>query len=71
MKLIVNYSLNSHVSNDTVREFENTILSEVNNTTASLRNSVVTSQLFYISYTAIKLGYCPSYKKDTIKKQNG
>jgi hypothetical protein len=63
MKLIVNNKHNTHVSNDTVKEFENTILTDgIRNSNAS-RNPILLKFLFYAYYLCIKIGYLPSAKR--------
>ena len=70
MKLIVNNKINSHVSNDTVKELENTILSDSFKPKTTPRNPLFVNLLYYTYYLIIKIGYLPSNtkKKRQLKK---
>ncbi|NOU47300.1 MAG: hypothetical protein HOO86_09585 [Bacteroidales bacterium] len=62
MKLIVNNNHNTHVSNDTVKEFENTILTDEIRFSNVSRNPILLKFLFYAYYFCIKIGYLPPAK---------
>jgi hypothetical protein len=70
MKLIVNNKINPHVSNDTVKELENTILSDSFKTKTTPRNPLFVNLLYYTYYFIIKIGYLPSNTKKRRQLKN-